>query len=39
MKTMKTFKLLLSLLFLAGISMAQQVDREKVLVELGTGTW
>lgn len=36
---MKAFNLLVSLLFLAGITMAQQVERENVIVEIGTGTW
>lgn len=36
---MKTFKILLSLLFIAGVTMAQQVDRENVVVEIGSGTW
>lgn len=36
---MKVFKLLLSLLFMAGATIAQQVERENVILEIGTGTW
>jgi len=36
---MKTLKLLISFLFIAGMTMAQQVAREQVVVEIGTGTW
>jgi hypothetical protein len=36
---MKTFKLLGFLLLLASVAISQQVPREKVVVEIGTGTW
>ena len=36
---MKAFNFLLTLILLAGFGFAQQVDRELVLVEIGTGTW
>ncbi len=35
---MKFINLLFSLLF-AGFTMAQQVERNQVVVEIGTGTW
>ena len=37
---MKTKNLLLALLLLAGFTgFGQQVPREQVIVEIGTGTW
>ncbi len=36
---MKTLNLLFAFIFLASLSFAQQVPRDKVLVEIGTGTW
>ncbi len=36
---MKTLNLLLAFIFLAVFSFAQQVPRDKVVVEIGTGTW
>ncbi len=36
---MKTLNLLFTFLFLAGIAVAQQVDRDKVIIESATGTW
>jgi hypothetical protein len=36
---MKTFKLLGFLLLLATVAFSQQVPRNKVVVEIGTGTW
>jgi len=36
---MKTFKLLGLFMLLATIAFTQQVPRNKVVVEIGTGTW
>lgn len=36
---MKTLKLLFVFLFVAGALVAQQVDRDKVIIESATGTW
>jgi hypothetical protein len=36
---MKTFKLLGLLLFFGSVGFSQQVPRDKVVVEIGTGTW
>lgn len=36
---MKTLKLLFAFLFVAGALVAQQVDRDKVIIESATGTW
>ncbi len=36
---MKFINLLFSLLLFAGFTMAQQVERNQVVVEIGTGTW
>ena len=36
---MKTLNLLFAFLLFAAFGMAQQVEREKVVVEIGTGTW
>jgi hypothetical protein len=36
---MKIFNLLFTFFFFAGALVAQQVDRDKVVVESGTGTW
>lgn len=36
---MKTFKLLGFFLLLASFAFSQQVARNKVVVEIGTGTW
>lgn len=36
---MKTLNLLFVFLFAAGALIAQQVDRDKVIIESATGTW
>ena len=36
---MKTINFLFALILLAGTTLAQQVEREMVVVEIGTGTW
>lgn len=36
---MKTLKLLISFIFLAVAVIAQQVPRDQVILEIGTGTW
>lgn len=36
---MKKIQLLLTLMLFAGFSMGQQVDRDNVVVEIGSGTW
>lgn len=36
---MKSFKLLGLLMLLATVAFSQQVPRNKVVVEIGTGTW
>lgn len=36
---MKALKLLFTLLLFSGLVLGQQVAREKVVVEIGTGTW
>ena len=36
---MKKTHFLLAFLMFAGLTMAQQVDRDRVVVEIGTGTW
>lgn len=36
---MKTLKLFFAFLFVAGALVAQQVDRDKVVIESGTATW
>ncbi len=36
---MKTLKLLGFLILLATVAFSQQVARDKVVVEIGTGTW
>lgn len=36
---MKSFKLLFTFIFIAGAIVAQEVDRDKVIIESGTGTW
>jgi len=36
---MKTLKLLFAFIFIAGTLIAQQIDRDKVIIESATGTW
>lgn len=36
---MKFIKLIFAFLFIAGTIVAQQVDRDKVILESATGTW
>lgn len=36
---MNKLKLIFAFLFIAGALVAQQVDRDKVLLESATGTW
>lgn len=36
---MKFFNFLFTLLLLTGLVTGQQVERERVVVEIGTGTW
>lgn len=36
---MKTILFSIAFIFIAGISISQQVPRDKVVVEIGTGTW
>lgn len=36
---MKSLKLLFAFIFIAGALIAQQVDRDKVIIESATGTW
>jgi hypothetical protein len=36
---MKSIKLIFVFLFIAGALVAQQFPRDKVVVEIGTGTW
>lgn len=36
---MKTKTLLFTFLLLAGLTYSQQVPRDQVIVEIGTGTW
>jgi len=36
---MKFTSLIFSFLLLAGVVLGQQVERERVVVEIGTGTW
>lgn len=36
---MKSLKLIFAFFLLAGTIIAQQVDRNKVIIEGGTGTW
>lgn len=36
---MKTKTLLFAFILLAGITYGQQVPRDKVILEIGTGTW
>lgn len=36
---MKSIKLIFAFFFIAGALVAQQFPRDKVVVEIGTGTW
>jgi len=38
-QTMKTKTLLFAFLLFAGLSFGQQVDRQKVILEIGSATW
>lgn len=36
---MKKLNFIFALFLFAGLAIGQQVDREQVIVEIGTGTW